>query len=100
MKHMTIWQRLNTALLLLILLVLVGVGLALSVAEARSSGRHRSDLLNAARYRIHSDLLLLENTVCNLLLEPKVELDSKRRTDAEKDLITSLEAIQSSFPDA
>jgi methyl-accepting chemotaxis protein WspA len=100
MKHMTIWQRLNTALLLLILLVLVGVGLALSVAEARSSGRHRSDLLNAARYRIHSDLLLLENAVCNLLLEPKVELDSKRRTDAEKDLITSLEAIQSSFPDA
>jgi len=41
MNKMTIWQRLNIALILLILLLLVAVGLALWVEESRSAAMHR-----------------------------------------------------------
>ena len=47
MKHMSIWQRLNTALFLLVLLLMIGCGLALSIevavtrAERRAQGSDR-----------------------------------------------------------
>ena len=49
MRDMTVWQRLNTALLLLLLLVLAGVGLALWVAEARSTRQAQPGTLQSAK---------------------------------------------------
>src|SRR5262245_60999390 len=100
MKHMTIWQRLNTALLLLILLVLAGVGLALWVAEARSGGVHRSDQLSAARDRIYLDVVIMSEWMRGLLLEPRSDPDQKRRNEAEKDLGASLDSVQAAFPNS
>jgi methyl-accepting chemotaxis protein WspA len=100
MKHMTIWQRLNTALLLLILLVLVGIGLALWVAELRSIGLHRSDQLGAARDRVYSDIIYLGDATRAFLLDPRTDPDLKRRTDAERDINTTVESIQMTFPEA
>ena len=37
MKHMTIWQRLNTALAVLVLLLMAGGGLALWIEYARAA---------------------------------------------------------------
>jgi methyl-accepting chemotaxis protein WspA len=97
MKKMTIWRRLNTALLLFILLVLVGVGLALWAAEARSSALVRSDRLSSARDRIAYDVVIISDTVRGLLLDPKDETEKTRKREAETDLANTLDFIQSTF---
>src|ERR1035438_4753602 len=93
MKKTTIWQRLNTALLLLILVLLAGVGLALWVAEARLVATHRSEQLSGARDRIRYDMLLISDTVRGLLLDPKNEAERKQKRDAEEDLAATLNSI-------
>ena len=52
MKPMTIWQRLDRALLLLILLLFVAVGLAFWVALERANASQRSDQLSRDRDRV------------------------------------------------
>jgi methyl-accepting chemotaxis protein WspA len=93
MKKSTIWQRLNTALLVLILLLLAGVGLALWVAEARLEASHRSDQLSATRDRIAYDVVLISDTVRGLLLDPRNEAEKKHKHDAEQDLAVRLNSI-------
>ena len=98
MKTLTIWQRLNTAFWLLIVLLLAGVGLALWVAKARSEGVQRSDQLGAANESIAYKMVLLSDTVRGLLLDPRNELEKRRRTETETDLTAQLKAIESTFP--
>ena len=99
MRDMTVWQRLNTALLLLLLLVLAGVGLALWVAEARSTGQHRSDELTRAKDRIYSDVILLSDTMRGVLLDPQNDQEKNRRAEAETNLVNKIDTLQNSFSD-
>ncbi len=94
---MTIWQRLNTALLLLILLLLAGLGLALWVADKRVEASHRSDHLSSARDRIAYDVVLISDTVRGLLLDPKNEAERKHKREAEDDLTANLNSITSTY---
>ncbi len=99
MKPTSIWQRLNTALLLLIVLLLAGVGLALWVAESRSSSLHRSDQLFAARDRIFYEVLAFADAVRGLSLDPKSEVDKKRRREASTNLKAQVDQLQATFPE-
>ena len=97
MKEMTIWQRLNTALLLLIVLLLAGVGLALWVEKTRAGVQHRNDQLALASQRLELHLLVLNESLRGMLLEPKNEVDPKRRRQAQKEISDTLDSIQAAF---
>ncbi len=97
MKSKTIWQRLNTALMLLVLLLLAGVGTTMWVAEARLEALRRSAELSASKDRIFYDVLLMSDAVRNLSADPKNELERKRRREAEADLRSGLAGIDSTF---
>src|SRR5438874_3443818 len=101
MKHMTIWQRLTTALAVLVVLLIVGCGLALWIEKASTTAELRS-LELADRYsRISLDLALLGETVRGRLLEPTSEAEKKRSTEIDstsKDLMANLEGITNTFP--
>ena len=91
MKSITIWQRLNTAFWLLIVLLLAGVGLALWAATARSAADRRSDQLSGARGNIAYKVVLISDTVRGLLLDPKNEMEKRRKREAETDLASATE---------
>lgn len=97
MNKMTIWQRLNIALILLILLLLGAVGLALWVEESRSAAMHRSDQLTGFRDRVHLEMALLSDSLRGALLSPANELERTRRRDAESNLKKHLDAIRPDF---
>ena len=97
MKKTTIWQRLNTTLLMLILVLLAGVGLALWVAEARMSATQRIEQLSATRDRIRYDVLLISDTVRGLLLDPKNDAEQNQKREAEVDLMATLNSIPANY---
>jgi methyl-accepting chemotaxis protein WspA len=97
MKTMTIWQRLNTTLVLLVILLLTGVGLAVWVAETRSSAVQRSDQLSAAKDRISYDLALMSDAVHAVLMQPANDAERRRRREAEVELKYQLEGMQRAF---
>jgi methyl-accepting chemotaxis protein WspA len=86
MKHMTIWQRLNTALLVLVLLLMAGAGLALWIEHASALADQRSAELEANKERIHFDVIQMSDAVRGLLIAPADEIEKKRREVAENDL--------------
>ena len=91
---MTIWQRLNTALLLLILLLLSGVGLALWVEKTRSAVDARGAELLAAKDRLELDLTTMSDAVRGFLLQARNEPERKRRRDAQADLASLTEKLE------
>src|SRR5205807_460310 len=97
MKTMTIWQRLNTALLLLVVLLLAGVGLAVWVEKAGSDASERSGELSGARDRIYSDVIRIDDAVRGLLLDPKNEPEKSHQEEAEKDLKQKLKQVQDRY---
>jgi methyl-accepting chemotaxis protein WspA len=99
MKHMTIWQRLNTALLFLILLLLAGVGLVLWMEEARFTAAQHSDALSDAKDRICYDIVLLSETARSLAIDPRNKNIDKAKHDLEADLLAHLERMQTSAGD-
>jgi methyl-accepting chemotaxis protein len=99
MKPMTIWQRLDRALLLLILLLFVAVGLAFWVALERSNASQRSDKLSGDRDRVCYDVMLMIDSLRGMSADPKNELDRKRLREAEQELEFKLEGMQHSFKD-
>lgn len=99
MKPMTIWQRLDRALLLLILLLFVAVGLAFWVALERSNANLRSEELSGDRDRAYYDVMLMIDTLRGLAAEPNNELEHKRHHDAEQELGSTLDKMQRSFKD-
>ena len=86
MKLVTIRQRLNTIVLLLTVLLLAGVGLALWTEKTRSAATQLTDQLAGARDGIYYDVLLLGDSLRELTLDPKSELEKKHRHDAETEL--------------
>ena len=99
MNKMTIWQRLNTAMVILILLLLAGVGLALWVQEVRWTATHRSESLAKTRDAVQSDLVVMSDSVRGGLLDPKSETDKGRRKIAGEILRDHLEEIQKNNED-
>ena len=97
MKPMTIWQRLDRALLLLILLLFVAVGLAFWVALERSNASQRSDQLSRDRDRVYYDVMLMIDALRGLSTDPKSETEIRRHRDAEQELELKLEGIQKAF---
>ena len=94
MKAMTIWQRLDRAILLLIVLLLAGVGLAVWVALACSNAYSRCKDLDIARYNIYYDVMLMGEAIRNLVIEPKnKEAEMNRLVNAQEDLSQSLDSI-------
>src|SRR6267143_4125381 len=97
MKSMTIWQRLNTALLLLVILLVAVFGLALWVERTRLDSDVHSQQLTDARDRIYKDVVVLNNAVRGVLLDPKNDPDQVHRGEAEKELATSYDFLQKTF---
>jgi methyl-accepting chemotaxis protein WspA len=99
MKNMTIWQRLNTALLLLVLLLLAGVGLVLWMEEARFAAAQHSDALSESRNHIYYDVVLLTETARSLAVDPRNKTIEKAKHDLETDLSAQLERLQTTAGD-
>jgi methyl-accepting chemotaxis protein WspA len=99
MKPMTIWQRLDRALLLLICLLFVAVGLAFWVAVERSNANQRSEELLRNRDRVYYDVMLMIDALRGLSLEPNSEPELRRHRDAEQELEANLEGIQKAYKD-
>src|SRR5580765_854611 len=86
MKNMTIWQRLNTALLLLILLLIVGVGLAVWGEKTSANVDLHDAELNGAQDYISLEVVRLSESVRSLLAQPKSE---RERVQKDADNIRS-----------
>jgi methyl-accepting chemotaxis protein WspA len=99
MKPMTIWQRLDRALLLLILLLFVAVGLAFWVALERSNASQRSDQLSRDRDRVYYDVMLMIDALRGMSEDPKDEREAKRLRDAKIELEEKLDGVQKAFKD-
>jgi methyl-accepting chemotaxis protein WspA len=100
MKPMTIWQRLDRALLLLILLLFVAVGLAFWVALERSNASQRSDQLSGDRDHVYYDVMLMIDALRGMSSDPRDERERRRHgDDAQKDLESKLEGMQKAFKD-
>src|SRR5690242_341969 len=97
MKPMTIWQRLDRALLLLILLLFVAVGLAFWVALEHSNVNQRRDQLSRDRYLVSYDVMVLTDALRVMATDPKNELERKRYRETETELDEKLEEMQRSF---
>jgi methyl-accepting chemotaxis protein WspA len=97
MKPMTIWQRLDRALLLLILLLFVAVGLAFWVAVERSNASQRRDQLSRDRYWVSYDVMVMIDALRVMATDPKNELERKRYHETENELDGKLEEMQRSF---
>ena len=99
MKPMTIWQRLDRALLLLILLLFVAVGLAFWVALERSNASQREYQLSANRDRVYYDVMLVIDSLRGMVADPQNERERKRHHDAAQELGVNLDSIQRGFKD-
>lgn len=96
---MTIWQRLNMALLLLVALLLTGVSLAMWVQEARLSAAHRSEQAGDGRDRIRYDVVLMGDALRGHLLDPKNELEKNRLKWAEHEFNSNVQTLEREFGD-
>src|ERR1043166_2394631 len=86
MKNMTIWQRLNTALLLLILLLIVGVGLAVWGEKTSANVELHEAELNGVHGHVSLETVRLSEAIRALAAEPKTEREKQQtiQKDAEK----------------
>ena len=97
MKNMTIWQRLNVALVLLVFLLASCAGLTLWMAQSSAKADQDGEHLSGSKDRIYYDVTLLSEALHGLLLDPRSEFDKKRRV-AESDLKTTVALVQQRFP--
>src|SRR5438105_3471056 len=96
MKNMTIWQRLNTALLLLILLLIVGVGLAVWGEKTSANVDLHEAELNGAHDHISMETVRLSEAVRGLAGEPKSDREKQQLT-AQKDAEGSIRSGLAKF---
>jgi methyl-accepting chemotaxis protein len=94
MKQMTIWQRLNTALVLLILLLVACAGLALWVQQTYYGTFQRIDRLSSDKNRIDYDVILMSDALRGILLDPKSDPEKARRADAAAELASKIEDVR------
>lgn len=94
---MTIWQRLNMALLLLVALLLTGVSLAMWVQEARLSAAHHSEQAGDERDLIRSDVISMGDALRGRLLDPKSDMEKNRLKLAEHEFLSEVHTIEREF---
>ena len=99
MKKMTIWQRLNTGMAFLVALLLVGVSLSWWIERTRSDAERRSRLLEGNNTHLHHDIVQMSDALRGLLLNPKSETDRKSHREAELDIPSTLDALESASAD-
>jgi methyl-accepting chemotaxis protein WspA len=98
MKNMTIWQRLNVALLMLFLLLLVGVGLAVWGEKTSANTDLHSAQLAGAKDLIWLGTIRWSEAVRGLAGQARTEAEKKRPREilkeAEADVRIGLDALQ------
>jgi methyl-accepting chemotaxis protein WspA len=95
MKKMTLWQRLNIALVLMILLLLGGFGVFYWTEDVRShSNTHIADLINF-KDKVHFDLVEAADAVRGRLFDAGHELETNRWRHAQTGLIGDLRGLES-----
>lgn len=99
MKPMTIWQRLDRALLLLIFLLFVAVGLAFWVAWERANASQRSEKLSGYQDRAYYEVMLMIDSLRGMAAEPADEQERKRHHIAQQELEANLATVQKDFKD-
>jgi methyl-accepting chemotaxis protein WspA len=98
MKPMTIWQRLNTALVGVLVLLLMAAGLlALRSEKTVTGAERRGEEMGNKLDRIFYDEAAMSDALRGLLLEQKSESEKKRRRDAESDLLMTLRWMEDSL---
>jgi len=95
---MTIWQRLNTVLVLLTTFLMAGAGLSFWVENARSRATERIWKSIGDRDGIYYDVMLITDSLRGLALDSKSELEKQRRRVAEADLREKIRELQSDYP--
>lgn len=94
MKKMTLWQRLNIALVLMILLLVGGFYVVHWTQKAESEASLRVAELTTAKARVHLDLAEADDAVRGYLLDPKSELEKGRWRQASTGLKASIDQAQ------
>jgi methyl-accepting chemotaxis protein WspA len=97
MNKTTIARRQSRAQLVMIGMLLAAVGLAFWGEKAGSRAVENNAQLMMGADRIRNDALQMSDALRGLVLNPKDDLDKKRRRDAENDLTTTLETMQRTF---
>ena len=97
MKRLTIRQRLNATIFLFTALLAAAVGLALWMEKARSLNTQLAEELAGARVGIYYDVMLITEATRALTLDPRSELEKRRRHEAEDDLKSRLYFLQNAF---
>lgn len=95
MKKMTLWQRLNIALVLMILLLVGGFFVVHWTQNALSDSKLRIGELTTARAKVRLDLVEADDAVRGFLLDPKSELEKGRWRQASTDLKASIDHAES-----
>jgi len=85
MKKMTLWQRLNIALVLMIILLVGGFYVVYWTQKARSESKLRIGELTTAKARVRLDMVEADDAVRGLLLDPKSEFEKSRWRQALTD---------------
>src|ERR1041385_378684 len=85
MKKMTLWQRLNIALVLMIILLVGGFYVVYWTQKARSESKLRIGELATAKARVRLDMVEADDAVRGLLLDPKSEIEKTRWRQALTD---------------
>jgi methyl-accepting chemotaxis protein WspA len=95
MKKMTLWQRLNIALVLMILLLLGGFGVFYWTEDVRAhSNSHVADLINF-KDKVHLDLVEADDAIRGRLYDAGHELDTNRWRRAQTSLIGDMRGLES-----
>lgn len=94
MKKMTIWQRLNIALVLMILLLVGGFYVVYWTQKALSESRLRIAELTTAKARVRLDLIEADDAIRGFLLDPKSELEKGRWRQSSTDLGASIKEAE------
>src|SRR5580765_6658005 len=91
MKKITLWQRLNIALVLMILLLLGGFYVVDWTQKARSESDSRIAELATAKAGLRLNLVEPDDAVRGFLLDPKSELEKERWREASGHLGASID---------
>src|SRR5262245_38170680 len=91
---LTLWQRLNAALVGVGLLLMAGFLLELWAKGKNWEAVTRREQLGGTRDRINMDMMRMSDAMRGRLLEPSNELEKRRGEAAESDLKLCFERLQ------
>lgn len=97
---MTIWQRLNTVLMLLTIFLMAGAGLSFWVERSRSKATERMGKAISHQHGIYYDVMVITDALRGLALDPRSELDKQRQRAAEADLRDKIRELRAEFSDS